>query len=117
MLDSLGSTLTKDTIASFFARFGKTTNDELSIDEVVLCLEEEVKKPREEKRVVDSSESGMVTPALEGPGGGSSAGDFAEAFSAEPGEYDQADQSSDMKTLAPCVPSLLLPSFLPCLPD
>ncbi|GAA5860151.1 hypothetical protein JCM8547_009204 [Rhodosporidiobolus lusitaniae] len=109
MLDSLGSTLTKDTITSFFTRNNKTTDDELTIDEVVSCLEEEVMKPKEEKRVVDSSsgdgESGMVTPALGGakmgPGGGASAGEFTDPVTAEPVEYDQADQSSDMKTLAP----------------
>jgi hypothetical protein len=113
MLDSLGSTLSKDTIASFFTRFGKTTDDELTIDEVVWCLEDEVKKPKEEKRLVDSLESGMVTPATEGPGGGPSAGDFTEEVNAEPGEYDQADQSSNMKTLAPFVRFSPFTSFPP----
>ncbi|GAA5933666.1 hypothetical protein JCM10213_008562 [Rhodosporidiobolus nylandii] len=101
MLDSLGSTLTKDTIASFFTRFGKTLDDDLTYEEVVLCLEEEVKKPKEEKRTVSSDDSGLQTPATGGPGGGPSAGDFTDAEAAEPGEFDQADQSSNMKTLAP----------------
>ncbi|GAA5826014.1 hypothetical protein JCM11251_000092 [Rhodosporidiobolus azoricus] len=105
MLDSLGSTLCKDTIASFFTRFGKTTEDELTIEEVVICLEDEVKKPKEQKRAVEegSQDSGLTTPAATdgGPGGGESAGEFTDPVSPEPGEYDQTDQSSDMKTLAP----------------
>ncbi|GAA5917775.1 hypothetical protein JCM6882_003586 [Rhodosporidiobolus microsporus] len=104
MLDSLGSTLCKDTIASFFTRFGKTTEDELTIEEVVICLEDEVKKPREEKRQAEdgSQESGLATPAVErGLGAGESAGDFTDPVQAEPGEMDQTDPSSDMKTLAP----------------
>ncbi|GAA6036505.1 hypothetical protein JCM8097_003538 [Rhodosporidiobolus ruineniae] len=100
MLDSLGSTLSKDTIASFFTRFGKTTDDELTIDEVVLCLEEEVKKPKEEKRILSSEESGLATPAEGGPGGGSPAGDFAHRESPDPEEL-QTDHSSNMKTISP----------------
>ena len=115
MLDSLGSTLTKDTLDSFFTRHGKTVDDELTVEEVVICLEEEVRKPREQRHHVDDngtdtgSGTGMNTPA--GPGAGPSAGEFAEMQQLEPSEYEGGtDLSSDMKTLAPCVPSLPLSS-------
>lgn len=65
MLDSLGSTLSKRTIESFFTRFGKTAEDTLTEDEAVRCLEAELLKPREEKALVDSStDSGMATPGV-----------------------------------------------------
>lgn len=100
MLDSLGSTLCKDTIESFFTRFGKTLEDELTLDEVVLCLEDEVRKPTEQKRHLDdSANSGTDTPS--GPDGGRSAGEFVSPDSSEPAQGDQTDVSSDMKTLAP----------------
>lgn len=69
MLDSLGSTLTKSTIASFFARYGKNPNeDELTVDQVVLCLEEELGRPDSEKKhlnVDESRETSVIaTPLL-----------------------------------------------------
>lgn len=67
MLDSLGSTLSKETITSFFTRFGKTDDQELTSDEVVLCLEEELRKPTSEKRPLDDvPESGALTPGYGG---------------------------------------------------
>ncbi|GAA5867646.1 hypothetical protein JCM3774_001544 [Rhodotorula dairenensis] len=100
MLDSLGSTLCKDTIEGFFTRFDKTLDDELTLDEVVLCLEDEVRKPTEQKRHIDdSANSGTATPS--GPGAGQSAGDFVSPDSSEPAQCDQTDVSSDMETLAP----------------
>jgi len=58
MLDSLGSTLTKSTIASFFTRLGKNPDeDELSVDQVVQCLEEELGRPDSEKKHLDVDES------------------------------------------------------------
>lgn len=56
MLDSLGSTLTTATIESFFTQFGKDPEKgaELSIDEVVQALEQEVTKTHDQKRKVTS---------------------------------------------------------------
>ncbi|KDN39916.1 hypothetical protein K437DRAFT_258852 [Tilletiaria anomala UBC 951] len=69
MLDSLGSTLSSMTIRSWFQRYGKSAEDgdELSFEEAILVLEEEIKKPWSQKRRVRSSEteSGASTPALE----------------------------------------------------
>lgn len=74
LLDSLGSTLTRATIDSFFTRFAKTPADDLSVDEVIICLEDELTKPKIEKRQVDSrqegysSQSGLATPSPESSG-------------------------------------------------
>ncbi|GAA6057046.1 hypothetical protein JCM3770_005225 [Rhodotorula araucariae] len=101
MLDSLGSTLTKETLDSFFTRNGKTIEDELTVEEVVLCLEEEVRKPKDQRHHVDDGgDTGMETPA--GPVGGASAGDYVAQQALEPGEYTGGtDLSSDMKTIPP----------------
>lgn len=69
LLDSLGATLTRATIDSFFIRFGKTPEDTLTAEEAIICLEDELTKPRSEKREVDlssndisDSKSGTATP-------------------------------------------------------
>ncbi|PWN33269.1 uncharacterized protein FA14DRAFT_104149, partial [Meira miltonrushii] len=57
MLDSLGSTLTPQTIEAWFSRFGKNgeEGDELTIDEAISALEAEIVKPNSQKRVVDQA--------------------------------------------------------------
>jgi phosphatidylserine decarboxylase len=53
MLDSLGSTLSHDTVDNFFTRFGKSPAEgELTADEVIQCLETEVTRPPSEKRKI-----------------------------------------------------------------
>jgi phosphatidylserine decarboxylase len=79
MLDSLNSTLTRSTIASFFTRFGKEPkHDELTLDEAVMCLETELGRPESEKRRIGEDEgegeSGAVTPMMISAGSGSSGG-------------------------------------------
>ncbi|KAL7419358.1 phosphatidylserine decarboxylase [Cryptotrichosporon argae] len=67
MLDSLGSTLTQKTIEGYFASCGKTAErDELTMDEVILCLEREVNKSRSEKAHVSRSpgRTGPQTPMV-----------------------------------------------------
>ncbi|CCL98617.1 uncharacterized protein FIBRA_00619 [Fibroporia radiculosa] len=69
MLDSLGSTLSRDTVNSFFTRFDKRPREDvLSIDEAIQCLETELCRPRSEKKLLDFEENGLdtstpVTPA------------------------------------------------------
>jgi phosphatidylserine decarboxylase len=71
MLDSLGSTLTKKTLESYFSRCGKSVDkDEMTFDEVVKCFEAEVIKDhsQKEKAVNEKpdelgSASGIATPA------------------------------------------------------
>lgn len=63
MLDSLGSTLTHQTIESFFTRFGKTQDkDELTFDEVVQCMEREVHKTSDQKREASKDDANAVDP-------------------------------------------------------
>ena len=58
MLDSLGSTLTRFTIASFFTRYGKNPHeDEISIEQAVMCLETELGRPDSEKKRLDTDDS------------------------------------------------------------
>lgn len=73
MLDSLGSTLTKQTIEGYFLSCGKPPdNGELTFEEVVKCLEGEVTKDRSEKAKVTNkgdelSETAVGTPAIDAP--------------------------------------------------
>lgn len=65
MLDSLSSTLTRQTLEGYFTSFNKTLSDELTIEQVIICLEHEIRKSAEEKNPVDldgSSPEGQ-TPA------------------------------------------------------
>ncbi|KAF4622347.1 hypothetical protein D9613_009567 [Agrocybe pediades] len=67
MLDSLGSTLTQSTISSFFRRYGKQPSDgEITIEQAVLCLEEELGRPVSEKKRLDADDDASVsaTPVL-----------------------------------------------------
>ncbi|KAJ8488862.1 hypothetical protein ONZ45_g13809 [Pleurotus djamor] len=54
MLDSLGSTLTRSTISSFFTRHAKNPHtDELTLDKCIQCLETELVRPDSEKKRID----------------------------------------------------------------
>lgn len=71
MLDSLGSTLTRTTINSFFTRYGKDPQtEEIDVDQAILALEAELKKPDAEKRRIDNpaeadaDDSMAATPVL-----------------------------------------------------
>ena len=56
MLDSLGSTLSSQTINSFFTRFGKDPFEgSLTIIQAVQCLESEICRPQSERNRVTSS--------------------------------------------------------------
>jgi phosphatidylserine decarboxylase len=71
MLDSLGSTLTRSTVDSFFTRNGKKPHaDDLTLAEAIQCLETELGRPNSEKRRVDTDDSppgtgAPVTPLLQ----------------------------------------------------
>ena len=69
MLDSLGSTLSRSTIDNFFTRHGKApSTGELTIEEAVECIEEEVSRPVNQKKrlqtedSITASNTGYVTP-------------------------------------------------------
>ncbi len=58
MLDSLGSTLSTETIDSFFTRWNKIPQtDELTFPEVIQCLETEICRPTSEKKRIHRSDS------------------------------------------------------------
>ncbi|KAE8223447.1 hypothetical protein CF319_g3520 [Tilletia indica] len=81
MLDSLGATLTRETIVGWFEKRGKDVDDGtgLSVDEAIAALEGEMRKPESEKRVAaplgggtasaasrsGGVDSGTETPALD----------------------------------------------------
>ncbi|PPQ82724.1 hypothetical protein CVT25_009350 [Psilocybe cyanescens] len=51
MLNSLGSTLTPATMTLFFTRYGKRPlEDEISIEQAVMCLEQDLGHPEDEKQ-------------------------------------------------------------------
>ncbi|KAJ7173707.1 phosphatidylserine decarboxylase-domain-containing protein [Mycena filopes] len=120
MLDSLGSTLTADTIDSFFTRFGKDPQrDDLTVEEAIRCLETEVLRPESERRRVDEESSGAgtglpSTSASPAPGRGLGGElrlgemDFAgpaldvDFMSGEPKGY--VTEPSDMVLLTPGAP-------------
>lgn len=69
MLDSLGSTLTKRTLRGYFSSCGKDADkDELTVEEVILCLEKEITKERSEKAKISehdlATSDGANTPGL-----------------------------------------------------
>jgi phosphatidylserine decarboxylase len=57
MLDTLGSTLHNSTIDGFFKRFGHQNADEgfLTVDQAVICLEEQLKKPQDTQKSMHTS--------------------------------------------------------------
>ncbi|KAI9454377.1 phosphatidylserine decarboxylase-domain-containing protein [Lactarius psammicola] len=58
MLDSLGSTLSTETIDSFFTRWNKNPQtDELTFPEAIQCLETEICRPTSEKKRIHRSDS------------------------------------------------------------
>jgi phosphatidylserine decarboxylase len=58
MLDSLGSTLSTETIDSFFTRWGKNPRtDELTFPETIRCLETEICRPNSEKKRINPFEN------------------------------------------------------------
>ncbi|KIJ51539.1 hypothetical protein M422DRAFT_65494 [Sphaerobolus stellatus SS14] len=83
MLESLGSTLSKETIGSFYTRHGKSVDAELSIDEAIICLEQELLRPNSEKKVVSEDRmAGLDTSSPVTPGGANK--DFNKDFSSPP---------------------------------
>lgn len=73
MLDSLGSTLSRETLNSWFSRLGRDPmGGELSVTEVIQYLEEETRRPASQKKRLGSqddaattSPSGLTTPSTQ----------------------------------------------------
>ena len=69
MLDSLGSTLTRSTVPSFFTSFNKNHDYDITIDQAIQCLEAELGRPQSEKKRLDVDDglpdsSVSATPVL-----------------------------------------------------
>lgn len=99
MLDTLGSTLKDSTIDSFFQRFPHKAGDneetwDLTFDEVVICLEDQLEKRSQPRSVVDKAKS--LLPDLKNLG-----------ISSEPSEK-QEDASGASTPLAGESPSATL---------
>jgi len=87
MLDSLGSTLSRETLNTWFSRLGRNpTGGELTTNEVIQFLEEETQRPLSQKKKIGSMDdalsaapSGSVTPSI------------TSALAAEPLKLDNID--------------------------
>jgi len=79
MLDSLGSTLSRQTIDAFFARFNKSPNDTLTMNETIQCLETELCRPASEKKRINPNESAVDTSAPVTPSA-TAAGDYRRSI-------------------------------------
>ncbi|KAA1476264.1 hypothetical protein DENSPDRAFT_884196 [Dentipellis sp. KUC8613] len=71
MLDSLGSTLSRQTISSFFTRWGKKpSEDEITYEEAIQCLETEICRPQSEKRRIPPGDAAGDTSTAATPSAG-----------------------------------------------
>ncbi|KAI0086108.1 hypothetical protein BDY19DRAFT_1059219 [Irpex rosettiformis] len=61
MLDSLGSTFSRQTIDSFFSRVNMSIESTLTMNEAIQCLESELCRPTSEKKRINSDESTVDT--------------------------------------------------------
>lgn len=108
MLDSLGSTLTRETINNFFLSRGKTLEEELTTDEIILSLEAELRRPQSEKKEVVPHETSTepssvsMTPSL------TSSSDFSKQPPLEglnfSGAAMRGSTSSDLISGKPALP-------------
>lgn len=108
MLDSLGSTLSRQTVDSFFTRFGRKTDELLTVDQAIQCLETELCRPSSEKKRINVEDSSLDTSAPVTPNvmsGGS--GDVHRLnldkldFSGPPGNIPAPDTEPLRKTTQP----------------
>ena len=107
MLDSLGSTLSRQTVDSFFTRFGKKPDETLTVDEAIQCLETELCRPSSEKKRINVEDSSLDTSAPVTPNIlGSSESQFGLNldkldFSGPPGNIPAPDPEPLRKTTQP----------------
>jgi phosphatidylserine decarboxylase len=113
MLDSLGSTLSRSTVNSFFTRNGmKPLEDEITIETAIQCLETELCRPNSEKRRLDApddpspSGSSVATPLVIGdePKGGMQLGELNfSGMAMAPAERDASavDTSAQPSAVSP----------------
>ncbi|KAK9236646.1 phosphatidylserine decarboxylase-domain-containing protein [Lipomyces kononenkoae] len=66
LLQYLGSTLHSSTVDSFFSRFGKSIDDDLTFDEAILCVEDQLHKDSSEPSKVVEHSVPVTTVPTEG---------------------------------------------------
>lgn len=111
MLDTLGSTLRDSTIDSFFQRFPHAANDDevgdLTIDEAVICLEDQLqKKPKPQTaadRLKDRLPDFVKGPSLSLPGHKESA--------KEPGSREIASDTTPAPQSQISTPTIVVPKM------
>ncbi|KAJ9104736.1 hypothetical protein QFC19_003877 [Naganishia cerealis] len=106
MLDSLGSTLTSSTLHSYYERYQMSYEEgELTYDQVIQCLEEEIQKQRKEKRRLSESTaiSGVATPAgyPMAPRPAQEGLDYAGQSAAPPASVDADELARHIRASAP----------------
>ena len=107
MLDSLGSTLSRETIDSFFSRFGKSpTEGHITTNEAIQCLETELCRPPSEKKRINPEDgldtSAPVTPSMTAAGEPQVALNLDKLdFSGPPGNIPTHDADPILRPNAP----------------
>ena len=65
MLDALGSTLSEETVDKFFSRFGKSLDEDISVGQAIICLEDQLNKispPLNAEETGESSPGEVLSP-------------------------------------------------------
>lgn len=106
MLDSLGSTLSSSTLHGYYERFHTSYEEgELTFDQIIQCLEDEVQKQRKEKRRLSESTamSGAATPLGYGmaPRPARDGLDYAGQSAAPPSSVDADELARHIRASAP----------------
>lgn len=70
LLETLGSTLSERTIVTFFSRFKKQPEEELTIDELVICLEDQILKDTVNQQTVAQMSRDSISNTLADNGNG-----------------------------------------------
>ncbi|KAI0035374.1 phosphatidylserine decarboxylase-domain-containing protein [Vararia minispora EC-137] len=111
MLDSLGSTLSPETISSFWTRNNKAieNEDELTFAEAIIALEAEIMRPTAEKKRIDPRENekrdlGLGTSATGTPNPQQStpSSDAEESGSSSPGSDEYVERVINVKNCPLC---------------
>lgn len=119
MLDTLGSTLRESTIDSFFQRFPHKADDEtpdLTIDEAVVCLEDQLQKKTQGladkmKHMIPDADRVKASLHLQNQASASDASTPAETPGSEPGSFVLSPESADVQGQQPATSTISVPDL------
>ncbi|KAK8018642.1 C2 domain-containing protein [Apiospora marii] len=119
MLDTLGSTLKESTIDSFFQRFPHKADDEtpdLTIDEVVVCLEDQLQKKArgltdKMRHMIPDAERVKASLHMQPQASSSDASTPAETPGSEPSSFVLSPESSDVQGQQPATSTISVPDL------